>query len=106
MDPGVLFPDPLFWFLASTAQLLGPGPASAAIQGPVLRSSPVLGFDAVRLQEALLIEWFEDKFTHGEVVVGGVAMAAFVAGPLAPGSHVWGPLGAVLTAQHLHQQLA
>ena len=29
-------------------------------------------------------------------------MAACVAGPMAAWSHVWGPLGIVLTAQHLH----
>lgn len=50
------------------SQTLGPGPGAAVEQGPVLRGSPVLGFDAVRLQEVLLIEQFEDKFTHGEVV--------------------------------------
>lgn len=29
-------------------------------------------------------------------------MAACVAGPVATWSHDWGPLGVVLTAQHLH----
>lgn len=33
---------------------------------------------------------------------GSVAVAASVAGPMAAWSLVWGLLGAVLTAQHLH----